>query len=146
MSLFGDLDLTDISDDPFAIPDNVYHCHVTGVKSAMTKADPSKNKTSKLGMTIEYSIADGDQKGKKFTEWKRIPEPADPKNMTDDEKRDATYLKKRLVDFGIPADMMNKVMPEDIIGASLDVKVVTEGGYVRVKNVTLHDDGPVSFK
>jgi Protein of unknown function (DUF669) len=134
-SLFGDLDVASAEDNPFKIPDNSYAAFVSDVKVGPTKDG------SKQGMTIHYEISQGDHMGKSVREWKHIVQPANPKQLTSDEARSASFLKQRLTSLGIPADRMNKVTPEDIIGSRVVIRVQEDAnGYAQVKNVEPLDD------
>src|SRR6476659_8359264 len=101
MTLFGDLDVASANDDPFKIPPNTYPCTVTAVKVGPTKAG------DKVGMTLVYTIQDGDFAGDDITEWKEIPQPADPRNLTREEARALSFLKQRLLNLEVPEDRMN---------------------------------------
>ena len=135
--IFGDLDLESAKDNPNEIPRNTYHCLVTGMKIARTSSG------DKLGVTFTFTIMDGDYASKKVTEWKQIPEPSDPKNMTEEEANAASYLKQRLLSFGVPADKVNDVTPDDIVGkVEVDVSVdenPKRPGFPQVRRVALHD-------
>lgn len=129
--LFGELDFDKASDNPFEIPENSYICYVTNVK-----VGPTKDK-SKIGMTIEYTIDVGQEQGKKFTEWKHIPNPADPKNPSPDDLRALSFIKARMKDFGIPGERINSLKPEDLIGIRAVVSTKNKDGYVNVRKVTV---------
>lgn len=132
MGLFGDLDVSSAQDDPFKIPANTYACTLTDVKVGPTKAG------DKVGMTLVYTIQEGDFEGDDITEWKEIPNPQDPQNLTKEEARAASFLKQRLLNLGIPESRINSVESEDLIG--LDVYVTTKdgkNGYVNVNKVEL---------
>lgn len=133
-SLFGELDVASAEDDPFAIPDNTYDCFLTDVK-----VGPTKDK-SKTGMTLVFTISEGEHANKKIQEWKRIPTPADPKNLDDEDKRSLSFLKARLLDLGVPAERVNTVSPDDLIGKRVYVSVKNNNGYTNVKKVVLADD------
>ena len=127
--MFGDLDLENAQDDPFAVPDNSYVAYLTDVK-----VGPTKN-GDKVGMTLEYTIDEGPHGGKKITEWKQIPQPADPKNPSDDEARSMSFIKQRMLSLDVPADKINEVKPDDLIGTKVVVAVKNKGGYTNVRSV-----------
>lgn len=132
MSLFEGLDVASAADDPFKIPPNTYAATVTAVKVGPTKAG------DKIGMTLVYTIQEGDFEGDDITEWKEIPQPADPRNLTKDEARALSWLKQRLLNLDIPEDRMNSVSDDDLVG--LDVYVTTKegkNGYTNVQKVEL---------
>lgn len=130
MSLFGDLDVASANDDPFKIPPNTYNCTVTAVKVGPTKAG------DKVGMTLVYTIQDGEFAGDDITEWKEIPQPADPQNLTKEESRALSFLKQRLLNLEVPEDKMNSVSDDDLVG--MEVYVTTKegkNGYTNVQKV-----------
>jgi len=134
MSIFGDLDVESAADDPFAVPDNTYKAFLFDVK-----VGPTKDGT-KTGMSLTYKISEGEHEGKQITEWKRIPTPADPKNLDADDQRALSFLKARMLSLGIPASAVNTVTPEDLIGKSVLVTVKSEKGYTNVKKLELDED------
>lgn len=132
MSLFGELDVASAADNPWKIPANVYACTVTSVTTGPTKAG------DKIGMTLVYTIQEGEYEGEDITEWKEIPQPADPRNLTKQEARALSYLKMRLLELDVPEERMNSVSEDDLVG--LDVYVTTREGkndYVNVQKVEL---------
>jgi hypothetical protein len=141
MGIFGDLDIASAADNPNEIPPNTYYCSIFRVTTAPTRDG------AKLGMTITYKILDGDYKDKQFTEWKEIPQPVDPRNPTKDEERAMSFIKTRLISFGIPADQMNNLKPDDLLGIEVDVSTVENPKnplYPQVRRVSLHE-GNVRF-
>lgn len=131
--MFGDLDFENAQDDPFAVPDNSYISYLTDVK-----VGPTKN-GDKVGMTLEYTIDEGPHAGKKISEWKQIPQPADPKNPSDDDMRSMSFIKQRMISLGVPADKINTTNPDDLIGTKCVVAVKNKGGYTNVRQVTVVD-------
>lgn len=132
MSLFGDLDIASAADNPFEIPANSYEATVTDVRVGKTRDE------SKVGMTFIYTIQSGEYEGQDITEWKQIPTPADPHNLTTDEKRSMSFLKQRLLSLGVPEDRMNSVKEDELIGADVVVTVKPgKNGYTNVSRVEL---------
>lgn len=145
MGLFDGLDVASAADNPFEVDPGTYHCVVTGVE-----AKPTQN-GDKVGLNLEYTINDDDSpmNGRKITEWKHIPQPADPSNPTSKEAMAASFLKQRLGNLGVPESRMNDVEPDDLIGIECIVSVKKNGEYTNVTKVTLDegtsDDGEFSF-
>lgn len=134
MSLFGELDVASAEEIDYRVPDNSYTAFVFDVKVAETA------KKDKVGMTITYKISEGEYADKTVQEWKQIPQPSDPKNPTEDEKRSLSYLKARMETLGIPAERMNTVGPDDLIGIEVVITLATKGEYQNVKKVVLKED------
>lgn len=131
MGLFGDLDVASADDNPWAVPANTYEADVfkVEVKDSQDKA--------KKGLAITYKISSGDHEGKTVSEWKEIPQPADPKNPTPDEKKATSYLKMRLGSLGVPESRMNTVDVNDLQGLPVTIKVTVNGDYTNVTRVEL---------
>lgn len=140
MSLFGELDVQSAEEIDYTVPDNTYPAFVFDVKVGMTKGNPTENKPKKLGMTLIYKISEGEYEGRQVQEWKQIPEPADPKNLTEDEKRSLSYLKTRVLSLGIPEERVNDVQPDDLIGREVVITLVSKGEYQNVRKVVAKSD------
>lgn len=128
MGLFGDLDVASAEDNPWAVPANTYEADVFEV-------EVKKDRNEKPGLMIVYKISSGDHKGKTVSEWKVIPQPADPKNPTADEKKATSYLKQRLASLGVPESRMNSVDTNDLLGTPVVVTVKVNGEYTNVSKV-----------
>lgn len=140
MSMFGNLDIESAADDPFALPDNTYKAVLTEVK-----VGPSKN-GDKTVLSLIFTVQSEDEHdGKTIREWKVIPTPNDPKNLSDEEKRNASFLKRRMLDLGIPPERINTLEPDDLIGKEVYVTTVSKSDgaktYVNVRKVTLVESG-----
>ncbi len=135
MGIFGDLDVASASDNPWLVPANTYECTVY-------TAEVKRDKNEVLGLELIYKISSGEHEGKTVREWKQIPEPADPKNLTPDEKKATSYLKMRLLSFGVPESRMNSMNINDILGLDVIVKVTLNGDYTNVSRVDLAGDAP----
>lgn len=130
MSIFGDLDIANAENDPFSVAPGTYEATVSDVE-----VKDNKDKTLK-GLWITYTITGEDvETGKKVTEWKTIPNPADPKNPSAEDKRAMSFLKMRLSSLGIPESRMNTVGPEDLIGTDVVITVKKNGEYTNVTKV-----------
>ena len=140
MSLFGELDVQSAEEIDYSIPDNTYPAFVFDVKVGMTKGDPANNKPKKLGMTLIYKVSEGQYEGRQVQEWKQIPQPADPKNLTEDEQKALSYLKTRMISLGIPENRVNDVTPEDLIGREVVITLVSKGEYQNVRKVVPKND------
>lgn len=124
MSLFGDLDVASAHDNPFFKPDGTYTCLVT-------KCEVKYSKNNNKGMALEYTIQEGDKEGKKFGEWKNIPEPWEVMGYASKEdfeaavnfddkikeraNRDLSFLKLRLKQFGFTPEEMGTIGAEEIL-------------------------------
>lgn len=142
MGLFGDLDVASADDNPWAVPANTYEADVYIVE---VKSDKNENK----GLSILYKITSGDHVGKTVSEWKIIPQPDDPWNLTPEERKAMSYIKMRLASLGVPEERMNTVDVNDLMGLPVTVKVTVNGDYTNVTRVELRDGAafePQEFK
>lgn len=140
MSIFGELDVESANDDPFQIPDNTYRATVTDAKVGPT------NNGDKVGLTIVYTInSDDEHDGKSVSEWKHIPTPNDPKNLTPEESKAASFLKQRMLSLGIPAERINSVTPDDLKAREVYITTKTTTSndriYTNVRKVVVIEDG-----
>ena len=132
MGIFGDLDVASAADNPWLVPANTYEMTVY-------TAEVKRDKNEALGLELVYKISSGEHEGKTVREWKIIPEPADPKNLTAEENKAASYLKMRLLSLGIPESRMNAMNVNDILGTEVVVKVTVNGEYTNVARVELRE-------
>lgn len=124
MSLFGELDVASANENPYYKEDGPYTCQLTGAE-LKTARNGSK------GLALKYTILEGEKKGLSINEWKPVPMPwnlngyetqEDEKNTANydaeiaaNASRSLSYLKARLVEFGIPAEKMNDLEPKDLL-------------------------------
>ena len=139
MGIFGDLDLDTVASDPFKVEDGTYEADVTGATVGETA------KGDKIGLTIKYTITDGDSPmfGRSITEWQHIPQPSG--EPTPQELRSASFLKSRLISLGVPENEMNSMQPEDLLGISVVVTVREKDGYTNITRLILADQDPTDF-
>lgn len=129
-SLFGDLDLDNAPDDPFAIPDGTYKAYLTDVRKGPTKDG------KKVGVTFKFKISEGDHKDQEVTEWKSA-------NPTDD-VRTKSFLKQRIIGLGVPADRISVIDPEDLIGKEVYITTKSRNGFTNIQNAVPVDAGESS--
>jgi len=133
MGLFDGIDVESASDDPFAIADGTYEAFVTEIKVGPTKDG------SKIGMTTTFKISEGENEGKLVSRWLMVPEVEDPKNPTADEARALSFLKSHLLSLGVPAEKVNSVDADDLVGTEVYITVRTANGYCNVRKLVVKD-------
>lgn len=144
MSLFGDLDLENAADDPFAIPPGTYNAVLT----ALTQENP-KDPSKRPGFSFKYTITNPDEDpdnnatGLTISEWKTIPAPITD-DSTDEEKAEASrnrsFIKQRLLSLGVAPDDLDTVGSEDLVGTDVVLTVVKKGEYTNITWVKLPVD------
>lgn len=155
-SLFdNDLNWDEVKDDPFFKPDGVYVCSITeAVKRASKKGG--------RGLSLTYTINEGEKKGQRIQEWKTIPwawevkgypTEEDWKNETnyDDEvkvaaDRNLSFLKIRLQELGFAPSEMNELKPDNFLSMP-EVEVTIYHDKTereKIKSVAVKEDGETS--
>ncbi len=122
MSIFGDLDVDEISDNPFEIPDNTYF--VTCVKSEFGEKDGTRS--FRLGYKIE--MAESDYHGLPISDWFSPinGETESASDLTPAQKQKLSHLKKRLREgFDVSAEKMATLNPSELLGRNLYVTTRT---------------------
>lgn len=145
MGLFDELDVASASDDPFNVPDGTYECVVEKAEVVTSKEKEYRPGVPKKGLMLTFKITDENENGKTITDYKAIPVPEDPKNLTSDEKRDLSFLKMRMMNLGIPEARINSVEPDDLVGVDCYVTVKKNGDYTNVTKVETRSDVSVTF-
>jgi hypothetical protein len=110
MSIFGDLDVSNISDDPFKVEPNTYKAVVT--ESGI------KEKNGNKGFTFKWTIdePDSDFHGRSVSEYYSLPATEDTELMSSEEKRSISFLKKRLREaFDFSPEEVNSASPDDLM-------------------------------
>jgi hypothetical protein len=129
MGIFGDLDLSAASDDPFKIEDGTYEAVITKAEVKRNKADTDNF------LVLTYTIDDGTKR--QAQEWKKIP--SNP--SADDYERSKSYLKQRLLSIGIPNERINAFEPDDAIGTEVVITVKENSdGFPNINKVVLASD------
>jgi hypothetical protein len=147
MGFFDDEDVSEISDNPFALPDDTYICLIIEAVNKATNVDPTGIKTPKTGLNMKYQIEEGPYRKQTLTEWMRTPDKMDAdfagmatkQEIEDDsatvegiEKRVKYYkalsvLKKHFLSYGFGADELGNLKEDgsDLIGKRVKVRTRT---------------------
>lgn len=133
MGLFGDIDATEVSDNPFYVAPDKYKCVLTEA-SLMEKKDQSG-----YGLSLKWVIEEEDSEydGMNLSEWLNVW----PNGLSDEEQSDPkvkaamSRTKQRLVQMGLDNDQMNTLLDDD----NLDLLVGMEA-YVEVVETTDKND------
>lgn len=120
MSLFGDLDINEIPDDPFAMPDNDYMGYISKceVRTPKNKPDAVSN------LVVTCQATEGQYEGYTAQRWFPIPESLN----TADEKRQAAFLKQFLSGMGVPESRLNDFQPDELDGVKVIFTVKNSEG------------------
>lgn len=129
MSIFGDLDVTDLPDDPFYTAPNTYKCVCVEAKIV--------EKDGKRAFTISWQIDEPESEFNKnrISEYYQLPDPGitDLNELDSDQRRSLKFLKARLIKgFDFTNEEANAANPSECIGKTAYVTTVvkddTKGG------------------
>lgn len=100
MGLFGDVDASEIPDDPFHVDPGTYLCTVSQAVIRETRDQTKK------GVAINYEINEEDSEfnGMRIQEWKNLHTEGP---FDGDQKQDNARIKQRLLALGVPEGVMN---------------------------------------
>lgn len=138
----NDLGLSKASADPNFIPEGKYPAFVSKLQIKDVKKKDSPSETGKaLIITYKVSNEDPSYSGKSKTEFKSLPEVnPDGSYKTDDDEKNAAYLKQRLLSLGVPSEEMDNMKQEDILGTPVWMTLVASGDYVNVRQIELREE------
>lgn len=107
MSLFGDVDATEVPDNPFYVAPDTYECILTEI-NRVTKKDNSGE-----GLAFKWVIQDeGEYKGNNIQDWKNIYPDVPSDEWTPEIRKDNSRLKGRLTEMGVPESEMNTFLDD----------------------------------
>lgn len=123
MGLFGDVDASEIPEDPFHVDDGTYLSVLTEVKFVTRSGDGGH------GIAMKWTITEDDSEfeGNTLNDWKTYYPELTESDLTSDIKKDLSRLKARLLSIGVPEEDLNafEENAQDYIGTE---------AYVTVKN------------
>ncbi len=135
---FGDLAgdiISNAEDIGFSDPDDgLYEFEVlSGELKVGTKKDPDAK-----GFIVHFNLNNDQVEDKKYGEYFGVPQPSDPRNPSEREKQQASFLKARLLSLGIGPEKLNSFEGDDIEGVTGTLRIVTnKGGYKAVRDLKL---------
>lgn len=131
MGLFGDLDASDVSADPFYVAPDKYRCVLTEAKKV------EKKDGSGWGLSFKWVIDDeeSDYYQNSLSDWKDIFPDLTPDDVTTEIKRKMSFLKSRLYEMGLSDEEMETLLDDD----NLD-ELVGMVAYVEVVETTDKND------
>lgn len=127
MSIFGNLDTTQVNDDPFFVKPDTYFAVCT---DAEVKVNEERN-TTQLVITWNINEPDNEFHGKKQIEYFSLfPERQGVwENYTPDEKTATKWLKRRLRrGFDLSESEMDSVSPSDLQGREAFITLKATAG------------------
>lgn len=105
-------DLSEIPDDPFHLPEDIYPVIIIEAAKKPTAADPKK-----FGLSIKSSITDGPYKGRQLSYWLWTPtEAPEDDNVAVKQQQAFSSLINFFKCAGYGMDEMNDIDAADLIG------------------------------
>lgn len=144
-SLFGDVDASEVPDDPFYVAPDTYDCILTEANKV------EKKDQSGYGLAFKWVIEDEDSEyhGNQIQDWKNIYPDITSDEITPNIRKDMSRLKARLTEMGVPESEMGSLLDnlDDLVGLRAFVtvtesRVVKDGEekvYSNVKNVRIDE-------
>lgn len=139
----NDLGLSKASADPNFIPEGKYPAFISKlqIKDVKKKAEQGGGTGKALIITYKVTNDDPSYSGKTKTEFKSLPElNPDGSFKTDEDEKNAAYLKQRLLSIGVPSEEMDNMNQEDILGTPVWITLVASGEYVNVRQVEVREE------
>lgn len=129
-SLFGDMDIANISDDPFEVAPNTYWCTCTDAY-VKVKEGAGEDGEDVTNLVIKWQIDEPDNEyhGNTLTEWYKLFPGRKLDDLDPNEKKAMKFLKRRLRrGFDMSEEEMAKLRPSQLIGMGAFVTVVVTDG------------------
>lgn len=126
-SLFGDMDVSNISDDPWEVAPNTYWCTCT---ESLIKTS-TKDGVEKTQLLIKWMVdePESDYHGSSITEWYNLFPGRNWDDLDANEKKALKFLKRRLRrGFDLSEEEIARLRPSQLIGGEAFVTVVVRDG------------------
>lgn len=134
MSIFGDLDVDEIGDDPFGIDDGTYLMEI--IKSEYVA---KKDNAEEIQLVITWQIKEDNSEFYGNTVQQRFPKPAPGTSVKDLDAKTLKALKFMKLTFREGLDLseeeMRSVEPSDLLGRKAYVSVAKNDTYTNVRKV-----------
>lgn len=136
MGLFGNVDVSEVPEDPFFVEDGTYLAQITEFKNV------NNEEKNVHGLVIRWQILDEDSDffEANVDDWKTTYPDLDEDSLTPDIKKDLSRLKNRLLAIGVTEDDMNNWSDE------VAAEYVGTEAYITVKNTTNQDDPSKKYR
>ena len=135
MGLFGDIDVSEVPNDPFWVDDGTYLAVLSELKDVTTN-------DGRHGLAMKWVIQDEDSEfhGNNVQDWKNTYPELTEDDLTPEIRQDLSRLRQRLEQFG--------VTEEDMQGWDAEVAASYVGteAYITVKNTTNQDDPSKKYR
>jgi hypothetical protein len=129
VSLFGDIDASEVPDDPFHIDDGTYLCTLTEIN------EKHNEEKGTHGLSFNWTVTDEESEfnDSRVQDWKNIYPNLTADDLTPEIKQDLSRLKQRLAQIGVPEEEMGSFLEnkDDYVGTE---------AYLTIRNWQSQDD------
>lgn len=136
----NDLGLSSAPTDPNYLPEGKYPAFVSDLQIKTPKKPGS---APALIISYKVSHLDAENQNKVKTEFKSLPlmkEDGSGEYADEDSKRNASYLKLRLLSLGVPENELDNMSRESVLGTPVWITIVQSNGYNNVRQVELREE------
>lgn len=132
MGLFGELDASDIPENPFYVAPDTYYCVLTEANVV------DKKDSTGQGLSFKWVIENDDSEfnGMNVSDWFNIYPDITQDEMTPKIRQDMSRLRQRLTQMGLTTEEMNDLDSD----ASAREELIGMHAYVTVKETTDKQD------
>lgn len=149
----NDLGLSTAPKDPNFLPEGTYPAFISKLSIKGTRTKDREGKA----LIITYKIAeiDKENQGKHKTEFKPLPlVKLDSKGKpvknpdgslayeSEESKKNASYLKLRLMSLGVPESELDSMSQENLLGTPVWIDIKQVGEYYNIVGVKLREEVP----
>jgi len=137
----NDLGLSKAPTDPNFMPEGQYPAVVYKLNVKDVPAKDTKPASKALIITYKIDPLDPEHQGKVKTEFKSLPtmDLQTGEYVDDESKKNASYLKLRLLSLGVPEDALDDMKQEDLLGTPVWIKIVQSGQFYNIREVKLRE-------
>jgi hypothetical protein len=135
MGLFGDIDVSEVPEDPFWVDNGTYLAVLTELKNVETN-------DGRHGLAMKWVIQEEDSEfnGSQLQDWKNTYPDLTEEDVTPEIKKDLSRLKQRLVQIGVTEEDQQN-WDEEIASSYIGTEA-----YLTVKNSTNQDDPSKKYR
>lgn len=135
MGLFGDIDVSEVPEDPFWVDNGTYLSVLTELKNVETN-------DGRHGLAMKWVIQEDDSEfnGSQLQDWKNTYPDLTEEDVTPEIKKDLSRLKQRLVQIGVTEEDIQN-WDEEVASSYIGTEA-----YLTVKNSTNQDDPSKKYR
>ena len=135
MGLFGDVDVSEVPEDPFWVDNGTYLAVLTELKNVETN-------DGRHGLAMKWVIQEDDSEfnGSQLQDWKNTYPDLTEEDVTPEIRKDLSRLKQRLVQIGVTEEDIQN-WDEEVASSYIGTEA-----YLTVKNTSNQDDPSKKYR